>query len=183
MGDKSNHPQTSSDRNHGSSNLRKVHECEFCSKCFSYKSNLELHLIKHSNERPFRCRMCDKGFKYKCTLNIHERSHRGEKPFKCGRRSVKKEKYDLHCKFHMRQANDPNKSLEQAGPSSAHAHEEMMQTGPSSTENYDQFVCSEKRVIPAGPSSARAHEEMMQTGPSSVQNPSYFHTYCRVWNR
>lgn len=86
-------------------------KCDFCSKGFTYRWNLECHLRdEHAKEFPFQCSKCRKGFfiqtdaheheakcksrPYKCDeceyatndhtkLKNHQRRHTGEKPYQC----------------------------------------------------------------------------------------------------
>ncbi|XP_065206018.1 oocyte zinc finger protein XlCOF26-like [Planococcus citri] len=95
---------------------KKKHEkrfcCDMCSKLFSYKFQLDIHVQGvHYNLRPFTCKICGKSFKtrynfgshmaqhkdirnFQCPfcprrcrksydLRIHIRTHTGEKPFEC----------------------------------------------------------------------------------------------------
>ena len=87
--------------------------CEHCVKAFTTSTAYERHLLKHSEERPYRCIACDAGFKLKVHLKkhhlyrhtdeypcgcsicgkrfkdssavrLHERIHSTDRPFKCG---------------------------------------------------------------------------------------------------
>lgn len=75
--------------------------CPHCGRSFNNSSNLNLHIRRHLNERPFKCRYCEKGtdpIKYweELSFNVfvsafsntserkcHERIHTGERPYKC----------------------------------------------------------------------------------------------------
>ena len=48
--------------------------CPVCGKMFSKKrkSNLQVHLRTHTNERPFKCSTCGRSFKQKAHLEKHQ---------------------------------------------------------------------------------------------------------------
>lgn len=61
----------------------KPYQCGHCSDSFSQPSELRSHVITHSNDRPFKCGFCGRSFAGATTLNNHMRTHTGERPFLC----------------------------------------------------------------------------------------------------
>ncbi|XP_047534197.1 zinc finger protein 135-like [Vanessa atalanta] len=68
------------------------HCCQYCSKVFTRKFNLKLHLARHSGAaprprpRPRRAcpaPACGKSFTSLTNLNTHIRRHNGERPYEC----------------------------------------------------------------------------------------------------
>lgn len=57
--------------------------CALCSKVFTNKTNLQVHLRMHNNIRPHQCPHCEKSFTQKSTMRTHIRTHTGEKPYVC----------------------------------------------------------------------------------------------------
>ncbi|XP_075560315.1 uncharacterized protein LOC142592641 [Dermacentor variabilis] len=62
---------------------RGVYQCPHCPHVAHYISVLNVHLRKHSGEKPFKCSVCCAAFTQVGTYNRHLRMHTGEKPFKC----------------------------------------------------------------------------------------------------
>uniref|UniRef100_A0A8C2EIV9 C2H2-type domain-containing protein n=1 Tax=Cyprinus carpio TaxID=7962 RepID=A0A8C2EIV9_CYPCA len=58
-------------------------QCDVCGRCFHSNTNLSVHYLVHTGERPNKCSFCGKGFSQKGNLQVHERIHRGERPFSC----------------------------------------------------------------------------------------------------
>lgn len=55
-----------------------IFQCEICGKVLSSKYNLNLHVKKHTGDRPFSCDICDKKFIKAEAVLIHKRIHTGK---------------------------------------------------------------------------------------------------------
>ena len=49
--------------------------CGYCGKFFRHKSKYDVHLRKHTGEKPFVCSKCGKGFAHNSNLNKHMQHH------------------------------------------------------------------------------------------------------------
>ncbi|PSN55131.1 hypothetical protein C0J52_01865 [Blattella germanica] len=58
--------------------------CEYCGREFSEKLNLQIHVRRHTGDRPYNCQLCGKAFYTNQQLAIHVRRHTGERPYPCG---------------------------------------------------------------------------------------------------
>jgi len=52
--------------------------CPYCGKTSGSMKDLEKHIRKHTNERPYPCRQCDKCFKDQSNRNRHEKQVHGK---------------------------------------------------------------------------------------------------------
>ncbi|PVD30069.1 hypothetical protein C0Q70_09330 [Pomacea canaliculata] len=61
------------------------YKCTTCNRVFSQKGNLKVHLITHTDIRPFPCDFenCNKHFRTRESLRRHKLAHLGIKPFEC----------------------------------------------------------------------------------------------------
>ncbi|XP_021930945.1 zinc finger protein 665-like isoform X2 [Zootermopsis nevadensis] len=64
---------------------RKSFICEYCGREFKKKLNLQLHVRRHTGERPYSCQLCGKAFYTNQQLAIHIRHHTGERPYACSK--------------------------------------------------------------------------------------------------
>ena len=54
-------------------------ECKTCQACFPFRSQLDYHIVSHSDTREYKCKepFCDRDFTHKSDLVKHERTHSG----------------------------------------------------------------------------------------------------------
>ncbi|KFP33770.1 Zinc finger protein 236, partial [Colius striatus] len=45
--------------------------CTLCEKAFNQKSALQVHMKKHTGERPYKCDYCAMGFTQKSNMKLH----------------------------------------------------------------------------------------------------------------
>jgi len=60
-----------------------VFTCIYCKKEFSFPSHLKKHVLIHTGQKDYRCPLCNHSTAEKQDLEVHIRRHLQEKPFKC----------------------------------------------------------------------------------------------------
>ncbi|XP_063391148.1 zinc finger protein OZF-like, partial [Cydia fagiglandana] len=112
-------PKTFRLRNHLVSHVQRVHlkernkVCMVCGDKFYNNNLLKLHMVRHSDEKPFECEICNKKFTRKKGLDIHVRTHTGDKRCvcqMCGAAFVQTSSLKLHLRVHhgIEKKTEPN---------------------------------------------------------------------------
>lgn len=60
---------------HQQSHVLRPFSCDICSKRFTHRSYLEIHVRIHTGEKPYSCKYCGKTFSQTSSRNAHERIH------------------------------------------------------------------------------------------------------------
>jgi KRAB domain-containing zinc finger protein len=58
-------------------------DCPQCDMVFYKQSTMEIHLRKHTGDKPYVCEVCGKKFARSNNLKLHTRTHTGERPYVC----------------------------------------------------------------------------------------------------
>ena len=83
--------------------------CDICSKSFSRKSLLNLHLRMHKGLKTFKCSQCEKRFKQRSHLNTRMDMHTGVRRFSCEQCDKLFFSHSLHIWIHTRRCmHNPN---------------------------------------------------------------------------
>ena len=87
---------------------KKAYSCEFCHQEYTFMADLSKHLKTHKGEKPLSCDFCGKNFTKRGDYLRHRRSHTGEKQFEC--ELCKKTFAGLNAqKIHMRKVHTGEK--------------------------------------------------------------------------
>lgn len=92
--------------------LLKMYQCTICGHEFKQKGNLEAHMKRHSDEKPFECSECQKSFKEKRELIRHTSLvHSKVRPYPCGqcdRAFAYRYMLDRHLRTHTEKKPHPS---------------------------------------------------------------------------
>ncbi len=75
--------ETDDQRDTDNERRRRPFRCTVCTKAFTQKGHLAVHLRRHTGERPYRCDQCPIAFSQKSSLTDHIRIHTGQRPYQC----------------------------------------------------------------------------------------------------
>lgn len=61
----------------------RMFQCQTCGLQFNRNSNLKVHQVVHTKEKPYSCSVCNRRFGLKGALTAHSKIHNEEKPYAC----------------------------------------------------------------------------------------------------
>uniref|UniRef100_A0A131YN27 Glass n=1 Tax=Rhipicephalus appendiculatus TaxID=34631 RepID=A0A131YN27_RHIAP len=61
----------------------RLHHCRQCTYVTKERTNMKMHIRKHTGERPSLCQLCPAAFIHNSHLKRHMLTHTGERPFSC----------------------------------------------------------------------------------------------------
>ncbi len=62
---------------------RKAYRCAWCKDCFTTKSSLNRHSLRHTGQKDHQCLICGRRFSLPQSLQRHTLTHTGERPYHC----------------------------------------------------------------------------------------------------
>ena len=82
---------------------QKPYGCSMCTKSFSSKQELKIHMRVHTGEKPYSYSQCSKSFAHSSALRVHLRIHSGEKPYSCSQCTksfARSSAFKVHLRIH-----------------------------------------------------------------------------------
>ncbi|RXG71478.1 Zinc finger protein [Armadillidium vulgare] len=119
--------------------------CPYCPYKNLSSSAIKNHVMfKHTGERPYPCTVCTKRFTMKSDLLVHMRTHTGEKPFKCPRCS-RAFSQSSHLHVHLRSVFGCGKNMTHSTVQNTDANNLVLQVIELDVRNQSFHVAEEMR--------------------------------------
>ena len=130
-------------------------KCPDCSYSTVYKSNLRVHMMTHSGEKPYKCSDCSYATARKSNLRVHMTTHSGEKPYKCSDCSYEAAR-KCHLRVHMK-THSGEKPFQCPDCSYATAEKSTLRRHLKTHSGEKPFKCSDCSYATARKSNLRVH--------------------------
>ncbi|KRK02170.1 gastrula zinc finger protein XlCGF8.2DB isoform X2 [Drosophila yakuba] len=125
---------------------RKHHVCSQCSKEFGGKTDLQRHMLIHSDERPHKCKDCGKSYRQAVNLKNHiTTAHEHRKQFvcsQCPKSFALKERLRLHMRLHSGEKPYPCALCDKKFARGGQLQQHMVSHHKTSIQQFNCTKCS-----------------------------------------
>ncbi|KAH8384363.1 zinc finger protein OZF [Drosophila serrata] len=125
---------------------RKHHICSHCSKEFGGKTDLQRHILIHSDERPHKCKDCGKSYRQAVNLKNHiTTAHEHRKQFSCSqcpKSFALKERLRLHMRLHSGEKPYPCALCDKKFARGGQLQQHMVSHHKTSIQQFNCTKCS-----------------------------------------
>ncbi|XP_016959541.1 zinc finger protein OZF isoform X2 [Drosophila biarmipes] len=125
---------------------RKHHVCSHCSKEFGGKTDLQRHMLIHSDERPHKCKECGKSYRQAVNLKNHiTTAHEHRKQFACSqcpKSFALKERLRLHMRLHSGEKPYPCALCDKKFARGGQLQQHMVSHHKTSIQQFNCTKCS-----------------------------------------
>ncbi|KAH8257058.1 hypothetical protein KR038_001949 [Drosophila bunnanda] len=125
---------------------RKHHICSHCSKEFGGKTDLQRHMLIHSDERPHKCKDCGKSYRQAVNLKNHiTTAHEHRKQFSCSqcpKSFALKERLRLHMRLHSGEKPYPCALCDKKFARGGQLQQHMVSHHKTSIQQFNCTKCS-----------------------------------------
>ncbi|KAH8239764.1 hypothetical protein KR032_007589 [Drosophila birchii] len=125
---------------------RKHYICSHCSKEFRGNTDLQRHLLIHSDERPHECKECGKSFRQAVNLKNHiTTAHEHRKQFSCSqcpKSFALKERLRLHMRLHSGEKPYPCAMCDKKFARGGQLQQHVMSHHKTSIQQFNCTKCS-----------------------------------------
>ncbi|XP_017109559.2 gastrula zinc finger protein XlCGF57.1 [Drosophila bipectinata] len=125
---------------------RKHHVCSLCSKEFGGKTDLQRHMLIHSDERPHKCSVCGKSYRQAVNLKNHiTTAHEHRKQFacpQCPKSFALKERLRLHMRLHSGEKPYPCALCDKKFARGGQLQQHMVSHHKTSIQQFNCTKCS-----------------------------------------